>query len=402
MTFSSSLRGVFALLVPLLAAALVVLSAAPQARAERVDIAKLPEAATMAPLPVATGPRIWLSDPAMPHLVDGRMHLVDGDKLGFLSLLGSGYAGLVQLSRDGRQVFVATTYLSRLQRGTRTDVVEVYRSSDLAFEYEIEIPPKRTQGLQIKALTAVSVDGRFLFVQNATPATSITVVDLSARRVADEIENPGCWGALPWPANARRISTICGDGTTTTFDLDAEGKLAATHAGPVFFDADRDPVFMHFEQIGDRFLFVSFSGMVHAVRTGEQALVPDGPPWSLMSTAARKQGWRPGGFQLFAVDPRGRRLVVAMHEGGGEGSHKNPASQLWVYELAKQQRVARLPGHTALSMSFGPPSAPDLLYLLSAADNRIVRFDFSKPRLPTKASAQSEPIGETPVYLVLQ
>lgn len=380
---------------------LALLAAAWPAAAERVDTSRLPETATVAPMPAFGGPRLWLSDPAMGHLVDGRMHLVDGGRLDFVALLGSGYAGLVQLSRDGRHVYVATTYHSRLQRGTRTDVVEVYRASDLALLHEIEIPPKRTQGLQIKALTAVSADDRFLFVQNATPATSITVVDLQARRVTAEIENPGCWGALPWPANARRISTICGDGTTTTYDLDAAGALAATHAGPAFFDADRDPVFMHFEQHGERFFFVSFAGMVHAVRTGDTALVPDGAPWSLMTDAARKQGWRPGGFQLFAVDPNGRRLVVAMHEGGGEGSHKNPASQLWVYDLAQQRRLGRLPGHTALSMSFGPPAAPDLLYVLSAADNRIVRLDFAGAKLPTQPR-RSDPIGETPVYLVLQ
>ncbi|HMM86249.1 amine dehydrogenase large subunit [Azohydromonas sp.] len=394
MTTTSRLTRAAAFAAALLAAALA-------AHAERVDPRRLPEQATMAPLPAPTGPRLWLSDPAMNHLVDGRMHLLDGGKLGFVAMLGSGYAGLVQLSRDGRWVYVATTYHSRLQRGTRTDVVEVYRSADLTLSHEIEIPPKRTQGLQIKALTTVSADDRFLFVQNATPATSITVVDLQARRVTAEIENPGCWGVLPWPGNARRISSVCGDGTTTTYDLDAGGALAATHAGPAFFDADRDPVFIHYESLGDRFVFVSFAGMVHTVRPVDSALVPDGQPWSLMSAAERRQGWRPGGFQLFAIDPNGKRLVVAMHEGGGEGSHKNPASKLWVYDLAKRQRSGRLPGHTALSMSFGPPSAPDLLYVLSAADNRIVRLDFGGPGLPSKVQ-RSDPIGETPVYLVLQ
>lgn len=383
------------------AIAAVLIAAALPGHAERVDPRRLPEQATLAPLPAGTGPRLWLSDPAMNHLVDGRMHLLDGGKLGFVAMLGSGYAGLVQLSRDGRWVYVATTYHSRLQRGTRTDVVEVYRSADLGFSHEIEIPPKRTQGLQIKALTAVSADDRFLFVQNATPATSITVVDLQARRVTAEIENPGCWGVLPWPGHARRISTVCGDGTTTTYDLDAGGALAATHAGPAFFDADRDPVFMHFEALGERFVFVSFAGRVHTVRPGDTALVPDGEPWPLMTATERRQGWRPGGFQLFAIDPNGKRLVVAMHEGGGEGSHKNPASKLWVYDLAKRQRLGRLPGHTALSMSFGPASAPDLLYVLSAADNRIVRLDFGGPGLPSRAQ-RSDPVGETPVYLVLQ
>ncbi len=372
------------------------------AQAERVDAAKLPESVSVGTLAPANGQRIYLSDPAMGHLVDGRMHVVDAAAMRYLGLIGSGYAGLIQLSRDGQRIYVATTYLSRLQRGARTDVVEVYRSADLHYEHEIEIPAKRVQGLQIKALTAVSADDRWLFVQNSTPATSITVVDLAGKRVSAEIENPGCWGVLPWPDQPRRISTVCGDGTTTTYDLDERGALSATSAGPAFFDADRDPVFMHFEQVGDRFVFVSFLGMVHTVRTGPDGLVPDGEPWSLIGAAQRKLGWRPGGFQLFAVDPTGSRMVVALHAGGGEGSHKNPAKEMWVYDLVKQQRIARLPGHSALSMSFGPSAGPPRLYVLSAADNRLLTFDAAAARIAAKPLRRSEPVGETPVYLVAQ
>lgn len=313
----------------------------------------------------------------------------------------------LQLSRDGQRLYVATTYHSRLARGTRSDVVEVYRAADLGFDHEIEIPPKRVQGLQIRALTAVSADDRFLFVQNSTPATSVSIVDLVARRNVAEVETPGCWGILPWPKDARRFSTVCGDGTTTTYTLDDAGRIAGTVAGAAFFDPDADPVFMHFEPAGDGFLFVSFRGLVHRLRTGAQALEPDGAPWPVVDAAAAKANWRPGGFQLFALDPSGTRLVLAMHDQGGEGSHKNPAKELWVVDIAKRQRVARVPGQAALSMSFGPaPAAASgsgagtALYVLSAADNRISRYDFRDARLAMKPALRSEPVGETPVYLV--
>ncbi len=382
-------------------ASLVLALAASGAMAERIDPDKLPEKISTAEMPAAAGQRVYLSDPAMNHLLDGRMHVVEGGKMRYLGLLGSGFAGLIQLSRDGRHIYVATTYFSRLQRGKRTDVVEVYRSADLVFEHEIEIPPRRAQGLQIKALTAMSADDRFLFIQNATPATTITVVDVAERRVAAEIENPGCWGVLPWPSKARRMSTVCGDGSTTTFDLDERGALVRATSGPVFFDPDVDPVFMHYEQVGERLVFASFHGKLHTLRMADEGLVADGAPWSMVSANARKAGWRPGGFQLFAIDPGGKRLVVAMHDGGGEGSHKNPAKELWVFDLATQKRVARLPGQVGLSMTFAPTASP-MLYLLSAADNRILRYDFSAPKLPQAPTMRSEPVGETPVYLVLQ
>jgi methylamine dehydrogenase heavy chain len=256
------------------------------------------------------------------------------------------------------------------------------------------------QGMQIRALTADRPDDRFFFVQNATPATSVSIVDLAARKTVGEVETPGCWGILPWPKDARRFSTVCGDGTTTTYALDDAGRVASTTAGPAFFDPDTDPVFMHYEPLGDGFVLVSFRGMVHRLRTGEQALEGDGKPWPVVDAAAAKAKWRPGGFQLFAVDPSGARMIIAMHDGGGEGSHKNPAKELWIVDLAKRQRVARVPGHTALSMSFGPSASGPALYVLSAADNRLLRYDFRNARIAAKPAFRSEPVGETPVYLV--
>ncbi len=380
------------------ASGLLLSAFAPVARAE-IPI-NLPEQVTMAKLPAIDGQRVYVSDPTMNHIVDGRMHVLDGGKMRYLGLIGSGFAGLITLSHDKRFIYVATAYHSRLQRGTRTDVVEVYRTEDLGFDHEIVIPPKRVQGLQIKALTTMSPDDRYLFIQNATPATSITVVDLKERRVTAEFANPGCWGVLPWPNKPRRVTSICGDGTTTNFDINDKGELAATTAGPAFFKPDVDPVFMHYEAIDDRLIFVSYNGMVYTVRMTDNGLQADGEPWALVDSAAAKKGWRPGGFQLFAVDPAGKRLVVGMHEAGAEGSHKNPASELWVFDLATHKRIGKLPGEVALSMTFAPKLPK--LFVLSAADNRIVSFDLSGPRLPKRPMASSLPVGETPVYLVLQ
>lgn len=183
---------------------------------------------SVAKLPPVDAYRIYLADPVMPHLVDGRTYVVDGKTLRFLGLMGSGYAGSTALSRDGKTFYVATTYYSRLVRGTRVDVVEAHRTDDLSYLYEIEIPSRQAQSLPMRALLTTTADDRFLLVQNATPATSVTVVDLQAQRVATEIATPGCYGVIAWPSQARRFSSVCGDGKLATYDLDDKGVLAAS------------------------------------------------------------------------------------------------------------------------------------------------------------------------------
>lgn len=363
--------------------------------------AELPvEQLTMARLPAIDGYRIYLGDPAMGHLVDGRTHVIDGSSLRYLGMLGTGFAGLTALSRDARTIFVATTYHSRLQRGTRTDVVEVYGAEDLSLQHEIEIAPKHVQGLPMRALMTTSADDRWLLVQNATPATSVSVVDLAARRAVAEIATPGCYGVIAWPSRPRRFSSVCGDGTFATFDLDEKGALASSSVTAPFFDPDEDPVFMHYELQGDRLTFVSYHGRIHQIDLVEPAARAL-EPWSILDAAARKQGWRPGGYQLFAIEPRRGRLFVGMHDKGAEGTHKNPAKEIWVVDLKQRARIARLPGQMAVSMNIARTEAPRL-YVLSGADNRILSFDLSGAKPPARPIARSEPVGETPVYVGMQ
>ena len=360
--------------------------------------AELPaEQIRIEPLLPANDLRLYLTDPSMGHLVDGRVHIIDGTKMRYLGLIGTGFAASTVLSPDRKHLFVATTYHSRLQRGTRSDVVEIYRTDDLTFEREIEIPAKHAQGLQIKALMQPSADGRFLLIQNATPATSVTVVDLVAGQVTTEIANPGCWGTLPWPKNATRFSSICGDGTLMTYDLDATGKPAGSQRSPRFFDPDTDPVFMHYEMVDTRATLVSYYGTVHRINLSGE-LPSFAPTWSLVDTATKKQGWRPGGYELFAVDPKTDRLYIGMHGKGAEGTHKNPAEQIWAVDLSQQKRLSRTPGHTAISMALTHGDKPQLI-LLSGADNTLVALDVVKPGGLAKPIQKSAPFGETPVYL---
>lgn len=299
---------------------------------------------------ISAGERVYVADIAISHIADGRLRVFDARSGRFVGMLASGYAGNFTLSNKADELYIATTYLSRGGRGERTDLLEVYDTASLSFKYEVVLPPKRAQALNYRGLVRASGDGRFVLVQNATPATSVTVVDLQQRKVATEVPTPGCWGILP-AASGARFSMLCGDGKVATVTLNNEGQVADRQVSEKLFDADNDAWFHHAEQVGDRYWFVSFKGSVTELNLG-------GPVAAVARAtrplpAGQKQtGWRPGGYQPFAVDPGARRLVVAMHDQGAEGSHKRPAKQLWVYDLESGKRVATAPGHGAVSLTF--------------------------------------------------
>jgi methylamine dehydrogenase heavy chain len=144
---------------------------------------------------------------------------------------------------------------------------------------------------------------------------------------------------------------LCGDGTVATLTLDDAGQPVDRQSSAKLFDADSDAWFHHAEQVGDRYWFLSFHGRITELNLGGPVAKVSGTR-DMVAGADLKAGWRPGGYQNFAVDPAGRYLVAGMHPKGAEGSHKTAAAKLWVIDLQSGQRVAVLPGVAALSMTF--------------------------------------------------
>ena len=177
------------------------------------------------------------------------------------------------------------------------------------------------------------------------------MVDLAERKVATEVATPGCWGVLPAASHPSRFAMLCGDGKIATVTLDAQGQVAERQVSEKVFDADTDPWFHTAEQLGDRYWFASFQGTLTEVDvSGATAQVRS--TRSIVGDAQRKQGWRPGGYQPLAVHPSGRWAIVSMHDKGREGSHKTPAKQLWVVDLASGKRIAAAPGQGTASLTF--------------------------------------------------
>ena len=354
------------------------------------------ETLTVARLPEASPHRLYVSDISINHIVDGRLHVIDGDGLNYLGMISTGYAGNATLSLDRKELYVATTYYSRLSRGERSEVVDIHDTQTLEHRGEIAIPARHAQALPYKGLIRPSADGRWLYVQNATPASSVTVVDLKARKFAAEIATPGCWIVIPSQSAGNRFATLCGDGTMQSIVLDDNGGLKSRTRSARFFHPDEDPVFVQSDNIGDRHYFVSYKGQVYAADlSGDKPMVD--APWPLATAAEARKGWRPGGYQLVAVHRKSGRLFVAMHAGGAEGTHKNPAQEIWVFDIEKKKRLARLPGHNAIALAVSQTDQPKL-FAIDGVKMGLAVFDAGvKPRFLKRM----EQIGESATLMEL-
>ncbi len=369
---------------PLFLCGLLLLSSTFQANAELP-----PEKLTVAEMAPATPHRLYLTDLALGHAIDGRIHVIDGDNFNYLGLISTGLFGLNTLSRDSSEMYVATTYYEKRNRGRRFDQFEVYDTKTLNLLAEVEIPAKHAQALPYKGTIASGSDGRFVFIQNATPASSITIVDRPAMRFAAEIETPGCWIILPAASNAQRFSTLCGDGTILTITLDDKGNAKTQNRSPKLFDAEKDPLFVQADHLGDSYYFVSYDGNLKQINLGGDTATLEAE-WSLVDDTDKAAQWKPGGYQLTAIDPQSTRLYVGMHEGARNGSHKWPAKEIWTFDLSSKKRIGRAPGSNAIALVLTKEKKP-LMYAYDGMTAEFVRYDTLPVLTPGQRSA---PFGE--------
>jgi methylamine dehydrogenase heavy chain len=296
------------------------------------------ERLTVTAMPPDNPHRIYVLDEAFVNEIDARVDLFDGDTYVRLGQIDAGFNPGFNFSPDGKTTVVSTTYFSRGSRGTRTDVVEFTDNSTLKPTHEIVLPPKRAMTMPTYFNVAYSADGHFVYVSYITPAASFGVLDPAKNTVLDEIDTAGC--VLVIPSGLNRVSSICESGSLLTVTLDAQGHEASRAFSDAFFDPDKDPIFAQGVPMTNGYAFLSFLGQVYEVDfSGAQPAIRK--PWSLVG-AAEKGRWRPGGQQIGALQRHLGRLYVSMHQ-GGEGTHKDGGSEIWVFDMTTHRRVARWP-----------------------------------------------------------
>jgi len=337
---------------------------------------------------------VYVVDYAYNNEIDSRVWLFDGDTYRRLGQIDTGFIPGVNLSPDGMTTAVATTYFARGGHGTRTDVVEFNDNNTLAKTGEIVIPPKHAQTLAMLFTIGYSSDAKFVYVPYLTPAASFGVLDPVKKQVLSEIDTAGCTLVFPWGPN--RVSSICESGRLLTVTLNAQGREAARATSEPFFDPDKDPVFAQAIPLSDGYAYVSFLGQVHEIDFTQPKLALR-TPWSLVS-AGEKGTWRPGGVQIGAVHRTQRRLFVPMHR-GGDGSHKDGGSEIWVFDLKSHERTARFPIDTraagaAVAVQVSQDLAPLLFIATEKAHLLILDAKTGQLRHDEKS------LGQTPQLLL--
>jgi len=300
------------------------------------------EMPSVARLPDVGDHWLWVPDRLLRHSL-----LYDGDSGRVLGMLDSGALLTPRpplLSRSRNEFYVSDTAYSRGSHGERIDFVSIWNAGTLAHEGEIIVPTRQGES-NASIQYAEMLGDRFMGVFNQFPNTSASIIDLDRRSFVEEIVITGCAGI--YPVSERRFATLCGDGTALAIDLDESGRKAGSAHSERFFDAVDDPAFIAAGRDETRWTFVSFLGRARTVDFGPRQPTV-GPEWWLAEEAEREAGWRPGGLQHVAVHGGTQRLYVVMHQ-GQPGSHKNEGPEIWVYDLASHERVARfeLPNLTA-------------------------------------------------------
>src|SRR3989440_8742620 len=345
---------------------------------------------TVERLPPRSPHWVYVFDEAFDNEIDARVHLFDGDSFRRLGQIDAGFTPSVTLSPEGATTVVATPYFARGSRGARTDVVEFTDNTTLAVTGEIVLPPKRVETAPSLFNIAYSPDGHFLYVAYVTPAASLGVLDPVHGKVLGEIDTAGCVLVIPWGPN--RVSSICESGRLLTVTLDAEGREAGRALSEPFFDPDRNAVFVQGIPTPRGYAVPCFLGEVHEVDlSGTQPAFAQ--PWSLVSPAEQGQ-WRPGADQVGAVHRALGRLYVPMHQ-GGEGTHKDGGTEIWVFDMAGHRRLARWSMPAAglsrvLAVQVSQDPAPILFAATNAAD--VAVFD----ALSGKLRHVEKHLGQTP------
>jgi methylamine dehydrogenase heavy chain len=224
-----------------------------------------------------------------------------------------------------------------------------------------------------RPLLQLSGDSHWLFVQNATPAQSVTAVDTISHRTS-EIPTPGCWGIYPAKKDPNRFSMLCGDGRLATFTVDSKGRGAGPVLSDPVFDVNKDPLFIDTGSDGDLLYLVSYAGVVYTVSIADpQARLIAEYPF----VAGVPGEWRPGGFQLVAFLPTEGVLYVLMHKKAIEGGHADPANEVWAIDVRKSALLSRSTFKPATAITAGVHGEP-ALYAWEKEAKSVTRYPIDR------------------------
>lgn len=297
------------------------------------------------PAPKLGERRVWVHDYALG--LYGRAILVNADTGDWLGMIDTGWEGVkLDFDRDRKVIYNVGLYMSRGFHGQRVDVLEIFDANTLKILGEIPLPAKMIRGWPNLHHSAMTDDNRFMLVHFYTPASSIGVIDLQARKYVGEIETAGC--AHVMSAGGRRFLMLCGDGSALEVQLTDAGRERARIPHKDLFDAVNDPLHGTGVRREDIWTLVSQKGAIHRFDVaggGFKAL----PAWTPPADPAGPPGVPGQIIENIALHAASNQLYMLIHrgslepKGGGIDYHRQPGTEIWVVDLNTSTVARKFP-----------------------------------------------------------
>jgi methylamine dehydrogenase heavy chain len=276
---------------------------------------------------------------------NGGTRIWNGDTGKMLGLVSTGRWSDMALDPKGRFIYVSETMWTKVNRGTRQDMISVYDPSTMALISEIPLPGRLIIGT-MKNNFVLSDDGKTAFVYNFSPASSVNVVDLEKRKLAQVVELPGCASLVP--VTGVGFAALCSDGTLATVTVGPKSS-SVSHSAP-FFKAAEDGIFdfYTYDRSKGEIVTLTYTGLVRTVKLGATPVI--GEAFSIQAAAGVRPGdtkpldinWFPGGRQATALHRATGMFYVLMHR-GEYWTQKAEGEELWVVNMATRKVVKRVP-----------------------------------------------------------
>jgi methylamine dehydrogenase heavy chain len=336
---------------------------------------------------IAPGPNVFSLDQSWSGA--SKINVLGADDLSMKGNITPGLTAQMVLSADGKTLYTMSDYPKRIISGPTESVVAEWDVDTLTLKREIIVPSKAVMVEPQPAMLSLVDDGKYMLVQNATPATSVTVVDLAAGAPIAEVPTPGCWGAIPAPTGMSFLS-LCGDGSMQVSGFAADGTVAEPKKTPNVFDVDKDALFTNPARAGNDLLFMSFGGAIYDVAFGEDGAATLAGTFSITEGT---EGWAPGGSEVIAYHPETGVAFVLMHPDAAEGSHKDPAKEIWAVDVAGKKLLYRSTAHDEKSITVSK-SSPPVLFAASDDEAIVTRYDVDPDaKSAAKLTATAEDMG---------
>ncbi|MDI9347482.1 MAG: amine dehydrogenase large subunit [Methylacidiphilales bacterium] len=250
-------------------------------------------------------------------------------------ILDKNLIGSFVSAKNRKEVYIAEAFHERGARGKLTNILAIYDKQSLNLIKELVLPTKILTALPERYNMTLSLDEKFLFIANFTPAASFTVVNLDTKEVVGVIETPGC--VLTYPTGIRNIASICSNGALLNTVINDKGLMVSQKRLKPFFDTDQTPVFEHIALINSVAYFPSFNGLIHMYDFAKNEPTYLGK-WDLIPEKEKDKKWAPSGLGIIDQDEQGNFYII-MHENSAEGTQNHGGSQIWVFNAKTKKRI---------------------------------------------------------------